>query len=88
MTHYYQDITNLRHALKVVASKIPEVLEIAQRKSIEEKDIDLSMAAMTDAEFMFMQEKYGYFSKQIYEFDPNDEYGAVKTMWPNEMNGE
>lgn len=85
---YIEWMNNLRHAMKVVASKAPEIIEVIESKAIRERDQDLGIALMRDETWYKLQKKYEEVEPKLYQFYPEEEFGAVHTMWAEDMKGD
>ena len=77
---YINYMSNLRHALSVVASKVPEILNLIENKAIEEGDKDLEIALLPDQAWYILQRQYEEIEPKLYRFNPDEEYGIVRTM--------
>jgi hypothetical protein len=85
---YIEYINNLRVAFKKISALLPEIEEIAARKALRERDIDLSLISVPDDYWIKRQEAYLDIEDKIYHFNPDEEYGSVHTMSKAEMQGE
>lgn len=85
---YIEYMSNLRHALSVVVSKVPEVLALIEDRAIEEGDKDLEIALLPDQAWYILQQQYEEIEDKLYQFNPEEEYGIVRTMSEQEMRGE
>ncbi len=85
---YIEYMNNLRHAINVVASKVPDVLALIESRAIEEGDKDLDIALLPDQAWYILQSQYEEVEPRLYRFNPDEEYGVVRTMWSEDMRGE
>ena len=74
---YIEYIDGLRAAFKLVASKIPEVIQAANdaRNRRAHEDPDLDIIFMSDDKFNSMLDSYYEIEPKLYMFDPEQEYG-------------
>ena len=86
--NYIEYMRNLRYAVRVVSSKIPEVIDCIQSRAERERDQDLDIALMPDMAFHILERKYEEVESKLYRFNADEEYGAVHTMWPEDMRGD
>jgi hypothetical protein len=85
--NYIEYMHNLRAAMKLVREKIPQIKEAAEKAYLKERDEDIRIALMSDEEFYKLQTKYEEVEPSLYRFNPEEEYGMVHTMWPEDMRG-
>ena len=85
---YIEYIHNLRAAMKLVASKIPELRETAKQSYYQSRDEDIKISLMSDEDFYNLQTKYDEVEPKLYQFNPDEEYGIVRTMAAEDMRGE
>ena len=85
---YIEYMHNLRHAMRVISERIPEVIDVIQSKANRERDEDLNIALMPDMAFHILERKYDEIEAKLFRFNPDKEYGMVHTMWPEDMRGD
>lgn len=75
---YQEYMNNLRNAFKVIRHVMPEVLEVAKKRAFNTKDGDLNILLMSDDAWLRAQEKYEKVAPKLYQFNPEEEYGAER----------
>lgn len=85
---FIEYINNLRAAYKKIYALLPEIEEVASRKALRERDLDLSLVFVPEDYWIKRQEAYLDIEDKIPRFNPEEEYGLVHTMSKAEMKGE
>ncbi|RPJ24589.1 MAG: hypothetical protein EHM25_14295 [Nitrosopumilales archaeon] len=85
---YIQQMRSMRFAMHVVSEKIPTLSAmIEDMKNQPDPDPDLNVLTMSDMEFDMTHRGYDEIHEKIKRFDPEDEYGRVETLSPEEKRG-
>jgi hypothetical protein len=85
---YIQQMISMRFAMHVVSEKIPTLPAIIEDMKREaDSDPDLKVLTMSDMEFEMTHRGYDEIHEKIKQFDPEDEYGRVETLSPEEKRG-
>lgn len=81
-------MNDLRCALRLLEKHAEEVRVAIHEKAVLERNQDLKILLMSDEQWIALQEKYEDIEPTLYQFNPEEEYGMVHTMWPEDMRGE
>jgi hypothetical protein len=87
-TQYIEYMTNLRAATRLISGLVPEILEVMQMKAQLERHEEIEILLMPDKAFHILVDKYEEIEPKLYRFNPDEEYGIVRTMNAEEMRGE
>ncbi len=85
---YIEWMSNLRQALDVIRKVAPEVDRTIRMKATLEQDQDLKIATISDEAWVSLQDTYLEVEPKLYQFNPEEEYGTVNVLWPEDMKGE
>ena len=85
---YQEYMSNLRQAYKTIKKLVPEVTEIIAKRALQTKDEELNILLMSDERWFRLQEKYEETAPRLYRFNPEEEYGTMHIMWPQDMRGD